>query len=212
MKMIEQTMRLLFFICIRIVMLVLLGMNIRRKQLLPTGGPAIIIANHNSHLDTLMLISLFPLRLLPSIHPAAAVDYFLRNPLMAWFSLKIIGIIPVARVKTSGKDNPLLPCYAALDRGEILILFPEGSRGEPEQMSDFKKGISFLAERYPDVPVIPVFMHGLGKALPKGDCVLVPFFCDIFVGEPLYFQESRAQFMALLHERFQGLAREGKFL
>jgi 1-acyl-sn-glycerol-3-phosphate acyltransferase len=127
MKMIEQTMRLIFFICIRILMLVLLGMNIRRKQLLPADGPAIVIANHNSHLDTMMLISLFPLRQLPLIHPVAAVDYFLCNPLMAWFSLKIIGIIPVARTKTAGRHDPLLPCYEALDRGEILILFPEGS-------------------------------------------------------------------------------------
>ena len=211
MKTLEHLLRWAFFALVRVFVLIFLGLNVRRRYHLPEHGPAIIIANHNSHLDTLVLISLFPLRLLPRIHPVAAADYFLRNRWLGWFALKIIGIIPIARGKASKDYDPLEQPCAALDRGEIIILFPEGSRGEPERVSQFKKGIAHLAERNPTVPVVPVFMHGLGKALPKGDFVFVPFFCDVFIGEAFSFQGDKQEFMQVLQERFEQLAKEGEF-
>ncbi|MFO1436547.1 MAG: lysophospholipid acyltransferase family protein [Gammaproteobacteria bacterium] len=183
---------------------VLLGLHVRDAQRLPSCGPAIIAANHNSHLDTLTLLSLFPLRQIPMVRPVAAADYFLRNAILAWVSLNLIGVIPIAR--RVRKTDPLLGCYEALQRGEILIVFPEGSRGEPEQMSELKTGIAHLAEKFPHVPVIPVFMHGLGLALPKGEALLVPRFCDIHIGEALYWQGDREGFMHVLHEFFTSLS------
>jgi len=203
--------RLLFFLLVRIAVLVLLGLNVRRKEQLPAKGPAIVVANHNSHLDTLVLISLFPLKDLPKIKPIAAADYFLRNKFLAWFSKNILGIIPIERGKASKNFDPLKPCCDALDAGNIIILFPEGTRGEPEKLSDFKKGIAYLSERYPKVPVTPVFIHGLGKALPKGDFVLVPFFCDVFVGSSFTFESGRKDFMNHLTSQFQELSGEKNF-
>ena len=100
---------------------------------------------------------------------------------------------------------------AALERGDILILFPEGSRGEPEQLDAFKTGVAHLAKRYPAAAVTPVFLHGLGKALPRGTWLLVPFFCDVFVGEALAWTGERASFMAALEQRTAALAAEGHF-
>ncbi|MEZ0259785.1 MAG: lysophospholipid acyltransferase family protein [Alphaproteobacteria bacterium] len=206
-----KTLRFLFFSVVRLFVLVLLGMNVRRRHLLPKTGPAIVVANHNSHLDTLVLMSLFSLRSLPVIRPIAAADYFLKTRALAWFATRLIGIIPMERGKASRDFDPLKPCCDALDRGDIIILFPEGSRGEPEKLSQFKKGIAYLAERYPAVPVTPVFLHGLGKALPKDDFVFVPFFCDVFVGEPLGYQDNKNAYMETLNARFKTLADEGHF-
>lgn len=200
-----------FAIIVRFVVMIIIGLNIRHRSKLPTKGPAILVANHNSHLDTLVLMSLYPLKYLSILRPVAAADYFLTNRWMAWFALNIMGIIPIERAGAAKMHDPLLPCYKALEQGQILIIFPEGTRGEPEHLSAFKKGIAHLAEHYPQVPVAPVFLHGLGKALPKGEGLLVPFFCDIFVGDPLYWNGDKNLFMQALNERYTELTAESHF-
>lgn len=200
-----------FLLIVRPVVLVVLGLNVRNRERLPARGPAIVIANHNSHLDTMVLMSLFPWRVLPRLRPAAAVDYFLRNRWFAWFSREIVGIVPVERGARERGLDPLKDCYGALDRGDILILFPEGTRGEPERLGAFKKGVAYLVERYPQVPVVPIFLHGLGKALPRGEALLVPFFCDVFVGEPVPWTGDRNRFIGVLEQAVQGLAVQGRF-
>jgi 1-acyl-sn-glycerol-3-phosphate acyltransferase len=208
-----RVLRHLFFLAIvRPVVLIVLGLNVRHRERLPSTGPAILVANHNSHLDTLVLMTLFPPRLLSRLRPVAAIDYFMKNRRLAWFAENIIGIIPVARKKRIEGEDPLAACHAALDNGSIVIFFPEGSRGEPERLSAFKSGIFYLAERHPAVPVIPVFMHGLGKALPRGEMVLVPFFVDVFAGDPIASgRGDKAAFMAELDRRIHDLAAEGNF-
>jgi len=207
---------LFFWLVVRPIVLVLLGLNVRRRELLPTDGPAILVANHNSHLDTMVLMTLMPTGLLPRVRPVAAADYFLRNRLMAWFSLRVIGILPVSRKDRKPGTDPLAEANAALDRREIVILFPEGTRGEPESLADLKSGVAHLALAHPEAPLVPVFLHGLGKSLPKGGFLPVPFFCDVFVGEPLYGGDPRWQGDAhLLLEGLDGslhqLASEGSF-
>jgi 1-acyl-sn-glycerol-3-phosphate acyltransferase len=195
-----------FLLLIRPVLALVLGANVRGRAHLPRKGPAVIVANHNSHLDTLTILALFPLADLPRLRPVAAMDYFMRNPVMAWFATNIIGIIPIDRKKRAEDGNPLEPCEQALDRGEILILFPEGSRGEPERLIQFKKGVAHLIKARPQTPVHPIFMHGLGKALPKDSMLLVPFNCDIVIGEPLRWTDSVDSFMEILQQRMAALA------
>ena len=200
----SRILRIAFFLVIvRPVLLIILGMNLRGREKLPSDGPAIIVANHNSHLDTLTLLALFPLRELPRLRPVAAADYFLQNKFLAWFALNIMGIIPLRRGGVS--KNPLADLEAALDRGDILILFPEGSRGEPEQRAEFKRGVAFLAKSRPNTPIHPVFMHGFGKALPKGSLILVPFNCDVVAGDAFEFEGSVATFMERLDQEMDAL-------
>jgi 1-acyl-sn-glycerol-3-phosphate acyltransferase len=207
-----RLLRYLFFgVVARFVTLVMLGLNVRHRERLPQSGPCLLVANHNSHLDTITLMTLLPLRLLPRVRPVAAADYFLRNKLLAWFALKVIGIVPIKRARAHAEEDLLAPVKQALERGDILVFFPEGSRGEPEKLAEFKSGVARLVERFPQVPVVPVFLHGLGKALPKGEAILVPFFVDVFVGEALRYAGSRDAFMQELRLRMDALASEGQF-
>jgi len=202
---------LFFLLVVRPLTLIVLGLNVRHRERLPSKGPVILVANHNSHLDTFVLMTLFPMAALRWLRPVAAADYFLRNKLLAWFALNIINIIPLKRGAPARGEDPLQPCSDALQRGEMLILFPEGTRGEPEQLAAFKTGVAHLAKRHPEVPVVPIFLHGLGKALPKGEALLVPFFCDVFIGEPVPWQGDRQEFMEALEGSIKSLADQGHF-
>ena len=123
----NQLLRLLFFgTIVRLIVLVVIGLRITDRARLPRLGPAIVCANHNSHLDTMVLMTIFPLRLLAKLRPVAAAAYFLQNPMLAWFALQIIGIIPLQRNQSSHTEHPLAKCSEALNRGEILIIYQIG--------------------------------------------------------------------------------------
>lgn len=187
---------------VRPITTVWMGYALRHKERLPTHGPAIVIANHNSHLDALMLLSLFPLGLVPSIRIAAAADYFFTHGATRFMAQHFAGLVPVAR--KGGKD-PLAPLAAVLDRGGILFLFPEGTRGSPDVPGDIKPGLWHLARRFPEVPVYPVYLHGTGRALPKGSWIPVPLFADICVGESFFITTDKKAFPARIKDIFAGL-------
>ncbi len=207
--MIARALQYIFFLLVvHPVVLIVIGLNVRDREHLPKKGPAIIAANHNSHLDTVVLMSLYPLRYVHRLRPLAAADYFLRTPFLAWFSQNIIGIVPVDRNRNDRSADPLAGAEAVLEANEILIMFPEGSRGEPGQLSEFKSGIARLAERQQDVPIIPVFLSGLDKILPKGDFLPVPFFCEVNVGTPMRWQGDQKEFMDTFTKEMETLSDE----
>lgn len=191
--------RLLFFLLIvKPFLLLAVGVNVRDRDRLPRSGPALIVANHNSHLDALVLVAMLPLRLLSRARPAASADYFLRDRWRAWFARNVIGIIPVETGGGRPHAEVLGEVRDVLAAGNIVIFFPEGTRGEPECLGKLKTGIVWLVQELPTVPICPVRLCGLGRVLPKGDWLPVPFFCDARVGEPLRWEGDRQRFMAAL--------------
>ena len=182
----NRLLKILFFgLIVKPIVLIMLGLNIINRKELPADGPVIIAANHNSHLDTMVLMSLFPLSKIHKVRPVAAADYFLTNRLVAWFTLNIIGIIPIQRHGFKSIENLFANCHKALDKHDILIIFPEGSRGKPEKMGQIKKGLFYLIKDRADTKIIPVVMHGLGHVLPRGEALFVPFNCDVVIGNRL---------------------------
>lgn len=202
----NRLLKIIFFaLVIKPLVFLGLGLNVFFKSRLPKVGPAILLANHNSHLDTMVLMSLYPLKQIHKIRPVAAADYFLSNKYLAWFSLNIIGIIPLQRQHIRDKKSLFEQCHQALDNGDILILFPEGSRGKPEQLSELKRGVHHLIKQRSELIVVPLMLHGLGRALPKGEKVFVPYNCDVVVGEPIIFLEDAKGYMASISISFSAL-------
>ncbi len=197
---------LLIAVIFRPLARVLTGADVVGREHLPTRGPAIVAANHNSHVDTFLLLSLFPARTLRLVRPAAAAEYFLANPLIAWFSRRIIGIVPVHRQLAGTDADALAPMRAALAAGDILVLFPEGTRGaDGETLAPFKSGVARLLEGAPDTPVTPVWIQGAGRVLPKGAALPAPLTCSVHVGAPLRWSGDRLGFLATLREAMADL-------
>ncbi len=204
-QIVKRILKILFVaVIVKPIILIILGLNIKDRQKLPLKGPAIIAANHNSHLDTMVMFSLYPLSKVHKLRPVAAADYFLCNPFIAWFSLNVIGIIPLSRSGSIKKDL-FKECHEALDNEDILLIFPEGTRGEPEKTSKLKKGLYYLCKDRTDTKIIPVMTHGLGRALPRGEALFVPFTCDIVIGDELPAFNNSKELLALLSKNYSQL-------
>ncbi len=198
--------KLFFIFVVRPLVLVIAGVSLRGREFLPINGPAILVANHNSHLDTLVVMSLFPLKTLEKVRPIGAEDYFCNTPLKKWLSLKLLDIIPLKRRPNKADGHPFAEIYQALDKGDIVLLFPEGSRGDPEVIKPFKTGIAHIAQTYPDIPVIPLYIYGAGKALPKGEALFVPFIINVCIGEAIFYKNrSKKEYVEYLEDKVRKL-------
>ncbi|HTL52616.1 MAG TPA: lysophospholipid acyltransferase family protein [Planctomycetota bacterium] len=186
--------RALFYVLfVRPFLFLVIGIVVKGKQHLNTPEKFVLLANHNSHMDTIVLMSLFKVQRLKHIHPVAAADYFCANKALNWFVTVFFNILPINRKKFTRTDNPIDKMGEVLDAGDSLILYPEGSRGEPEQMTKFNTGAGHLLEKHPNVKVIPVYMEGMGRILPKGAWYPVPFIGRVNIGEPrIYTGKARA--------------------
>ena len=165
---------------------IFVGVKYRNQEVLKKVPRFIIVSNHNSHIDTMALMSALPYSKRKYVHPVAAGDYFGKSKIKAFFTRLFVNalLIPRSRPIDGNGPDPVQMMFDVLAKGESLILFPEGSRGEPEKLQKFKRGIAYLLEKNPEIPYIPVFMKGMGKILPKGESLLVPFNSYVVFGEP----------------------------
>ncbi len=170
----------IFFV--RPVVFFVVGTRYRRRHLAPRG-PCIVVANHNSHLDAAVLLTLFPLWRLHRVHPVAAADYFGETMFMRLMAMTLMNAMPIARKAAPGED-PLAPITQAISQGNSLIFFPEGSRGKAGVVAPFRAGIGRLVKTCPGLLVLPVFMSGPERIWARGQTVPVPVNIHANVGRP----------------------------
>lgn len=184
------------------------GVDVRGAANLPESDPFLLVANHDSHLDTLVLLSLFPLRRLGRIRPVAAADYWLSSGLKRFVARTCLNVLPVERGGAAAGEDPLAPLSSALSKGESLVLFPEGTRGEPEVLERFRTGAARLALHHPGVPVIPVYLANTGRSLPRGTSLFVPFVVKVVVGRPVSLPPDVRSATACLEDAVRSLSAE----
>ena len=189
---------LFFLLIIKPFIRLFIGLRVRGRESLNASKPFVLVANHSSHLDTVSLLSLFSLTRLRDIRPVAAADYFERNRFVSMFTRIAFNILPIARKNISAENNPLRQMQAAIEAGYSLIIFPEGTRGSGDEMSPFKAGVAHLLERTPGLPVVPAYLVNMGRSLPKGEFIPVPFFCEIRLGAPRLVEGSKQEIVKTL--------------
>ena len=157
-------------------------LEIHGADKLPVGKSFIIVANHQSHLDTPSLTAAIPLRWLHRAFPAAAADYFFKSTPRSAFSSIVINAMPFDR-KTKGGESLAICRELLQNEGNILIIFPEGTRSDSDEVSRFRLGIGRLAEGT-DIPVVPCNLQGAARAFPKGSAFPRPRKLVLLIGEP----------------------------
>lgn len=160
----------------------LVGAYPRWLGVAPSAAQRIYFANHSSHMDTLVLWAALPRSLRANTRPVAARDYWDKPGIRGAIAKDELNVVMVER---GGSRDPLGPLYEALDNGFSLIIFPEGTRTAQALPSPFKSGLFHLAQHYPEVELVPVYIENLHRSMPKGAFLPVPIICTVRFGAVL---------------------------
>jgi len=156
-------------------------LQIDGQEHLPDRGSYVLVCNHTSHLDTLCLLSSVPLKKIHRTFPAAAADYFFSSLPRSAVSAILINALPFDR-KVKGAES-LAVCSKLLDNeGNVLIIFPEGTRATSGELGRFRSGIGRLVVGT-DLAVLPCYLAGGVTAWPKGKILPRPRKLHLRIGE-----------------------------
>lgn len=160
----------------------------------PVPVQRIYFGNHNSHADFALIWASLPPRLRRMTRPVAGADYWEASPLRRYVIHQLLRGVVIARSRDGQAPDPVAQMAEALEGGDSLILFPEGTRNTTDELLlPIKTDIFHLASRCPQVELVPVWMENLGRLLPKGEIVPVPLICSIAFGKPLRLAEGEAK-------------------
>ena len=175
---------------------VLTGAQARWQGCPPKAEQRIYFANHQSHADLVLMWAALPEELRGITRPIAAKDYWTKTPFKQWITTAVFNAIYVDRAKT-GEQDPLEPLIDALESGDSVILFPEGTRGNQEEPQKFKSGLYNLAQKFPNVVLVPAWINNVQRVMPKGEIVPVPILCSVTFGAPIALgaDEERSEFL-----------------
>ncbi len=163
----------------------------------PKAEQRIYFANHQSHADLVMIWAALPAELRSITRPIAAKDYWTASKFKEWITTSVFNAIYVDRARTADQD-PLEPLIQALESGDSIIIFPEGTRGHAEEPQPFKAGLYNLALKFPNVVLVPAWIDNVQRVMPKGEVVPVPILCSVTFGAPVQLApgEDRGEFLA----------------
>jgi 1-acyl-sn-glycerol-3-phosphate acyltransferase len=162
----------------------------------PKAEQRIYFANHQSHFDWVLIWAALPRDLRAGTRPIAARDYWTKTRFKQWLTTEVFHAVYVSRQRSEDED-PLDPLLEALERGDSLVIFPEGTRSNRDEPMPFKSGLFHLAERYPEVPLVPTWIDNVQRVMPKGEVVPVPVLCTVTFGAPIHLQpgEDKRDFL-----------------
>ncbi|MBT2302671.1 1-acyl-sn-glycerol-3-phosphate acyltransferase [Variovorax paradoxus] len=227
-----------------VVIRLLTGAQARWWGCPPKAEQRIYFANHQSHLDLVMIWAALPEELRSITRPIAARDYWATSPFKRWITTEVFNAIyverggsapvpltaatpappapaeriepsfdavvqtelplspPVAETMESAAPvvpvvpgsaealAPLQPLIEALQSGDSIIIFPEGTRGHTGEPQKFKSGLFTLAQMFPEVVLVPAWIDNVQRVMPKGEVVPVPILCSVTFGEPVRLEEG----------------------
>ncbi|MCL4762966.1 MAG: 1-acyl-sn-glycerol-3-phosphate acyltransferase [Burkholderiales bacterium] len=164
------------------------------KGTAPAAVQRIYYGNHTSHGDFVLIWASLPEELRVRTRPVAGADYWNATPLRRWLAHEVLRGVVIERTKTDGGADPVAQMGAALDAGDSLILFPEGTRNTTDApLLPFRRGIWRVVAAHPDVECVPVWIENLNRVMPKGEFLPIPLLCTLSFGEPVRIAPGEAK-------------------
>ncbi len=189
---------------LRPILHLLFGVNITGRENFEGLENFIIASNHNSHLDILLVFSSMPREQINKTHAVAAEEYFSKSKLVFKLISFLFNPVWVNRDDPEMRSRTMNEMRECLANGDNILIFPEGTRGEAGEIQTFKSGVGKLAEEFKNIPIIPVYLFGPERALPKKSFIPVPVWNEILIGPPqLYsgdFQEITSSLETLIKD------------
>jgi 1-acyl-sn-glycerol-3-phosphate acyltransferase len=206
-----KTLAILFSPCVLIHRLLIrplvrlvFGVSIIGKEHLSHLDQFIIVANHNSHLDILLLFQVLQPDKICKTHPLAARDYFKKS---AWL-YKTVDFLykPIWVDRNAGKISTFKEIQKRLGEGRSIIIFPEGTRGETSKIQEFKKGVGSVAKNNSTIPLIPVYLEGPERSFPKKAYFPIPLLNHITISPPQILRGKSSDITTKLYNQLKKIA------
>ncbi len=164
----------------------------------PVKRQRVYFVNHNSHGDFVLVWTVLPANLRANTRPVAGSDYWMTSRLKRFIGQSVFNAVLIDRNPETRQADPVEMMVEALDAGDSLILFPEGTRNMTEKvLLPFKPGLFHLASARPDIDMVPVWIENLNRVMPKGALVPIPLICTVTFGDAMRLEadETKQDFL-----------------
>lgn len=158
----------------------------------PEPKQRVYFANHTSHLDALVIWSSLPWELRDLTRPVAAKDYW-EDGWMRRFLAGSFNALLIDRFEIKVHQSPVDVMIREMGQKYSLIVFPEGTRSETDEIGEFKSGLFYLSKKRPDLELIPVFIDNMNRVLPRGEVLPVPLLSCISFGAPIFREQGEVK-------------------
>ena len=176
----------------------------------PEPVQRIYFANHSSHGDFVLLWASLPPALRKLARPVAGSDYWNTSAMRRYIIHRVFNGVLIERVRKDPESNPLQPMLDALEQGDSLIIFPEGTRNPDDGLLPFKSGLYHLAKSAPQAQLVPVWIANINRVMPKGRMLPLPLLCTTSFGAPLQLgeDETKSEFLSRSRDALLAMAAE----
>lgn len=163
---------------IRPILDVLSHLESHGSENIPKQGGVVLVSNHVSLLDPVIIGAAMDREL-----HFLGVDTYFRMPYLGWLFTQLNGI-PIKRAAPSWQS--FKKTISCLEVGKAFLIFPEGTRSTDRTLGEIKNGASFIIH-HSGVPVIPVFIKGAERFMPRGAKFIRPAKLSVTFGTPINF-------------------------
>ncbi len=187
------------------------GVSVSWEGCQPDTCQRVYYANHTSHLDPLAIWSSLPPFVRDVTRPVAAKDYWEKGIVRPYIANRCFHALLLERKEIKVHASPITYMLNEMGDKYSIIIFPEGTRGDGNNIAEFKSGIFHLCRKKPELELIPIYLDNMNRILPRGRVLPVPMLSRLIFGPPLWLEQGEPKDVFLTRARQAILDLKAKF-